>query len=102
MMSITIDGTKSTIITNSNSTDSNSSSDYEEEMHVTKTDKEKDILIQQLHEAMEREQKLHDERVLMLQIQIERLIEMRSKSCGSSTLQTPRDIGITGLNEDDK
>ena len=102
MMSITIDGLKSTSITTSNSTDSNSSSDYEEEMLITKTDKEKDILIQQLHEAMEREQKIQDERVLMLQIQVERLIEMRSKSCGSSTLQTPRDIGITALNEDDK
>lgn len=101
MMSITIDGMKSTSITTSNSTDSNSSSDYEEELH-TKTDKEKDILIQQLQEAMEREQKIQDERVIMLQIQIERLIEMRSKSCGSSTLQTPRDIGITALNEDDK
>lgn len=98
-MSITIDGMKSTSITTSSSTTSNSSRDYEEEMHVTKTDKEKDILIQQLQEAMEREQKIQDERVIMLQIQIERLIEMRSKSCGSSTLQTPRDIA---LNEDDK
>jgi len=101
-MSITIDGLKSTSITTSSSTTSNSSSDYEEELHTTKTDKEKDILIQQLQEAMEREQKIHDERVLMLQIQIERLIEMRSKSCRSSSLQTPRDIGITALNEDDK
>jgi len=99
-MSITIDGLKSTSITTSNSTDSNSSRDYEEELH-TKTDKEKDILIQQLQEAMEREQKIQDERVIMLQIQIDRLIAMRSKSCGSSTLQTPRDIGITALNEED-
>jgi len=102
-MWITIDGLKSTSITTSSSTGSNnSSSDYEEESH-TKTDKEKDILIQQLQEAMEREQKIQDERVIMLQIQIDRLIEMRSKSCrSSSTLQIPRDIGITALNEDDK